>query len=389
VSEAATAVTSRRRAWYLGAGALGLMVLWLLVAGAAPPPPYSPYSTGAGGAKALEILLGRLGDSEQLSGPLPAPGRALALLLYDQLDGAARSEISAWVKRGGTLVVADPASPLEGAALAQGLPDQALTTSSPLSPLCPARWARNVELVGGGPPTGLPLLDAPPGSEACFPYGAGAFAVARREGAGVVVSMASASIWSNADLGRYDNALLAADLLAPGRGYKVTWLTVPWVAGGHGTLWSLVPSRVKLCLAGVALAVLAACSWRGRRLGRPVPEQPLVPVPGAELVAATGHLFARNRARQEAAGILRADLARQLAGRLGQAPGTPAATVAKVVAQHTGLSSEKVAWALEGPPPRDEAELVRISQAVQEVAASLRPAAPGRPGGEDWAPNKQ
>jgi hypothetical protein len=126
------------------------------------------------------------------------------------------------------------------------------------------------------------------------------------------------------------------------------------VGSGTATIWSIVPSRVKALLATLLIAVLAACLWRARRLGRPVLEVPIVPLPGSELVVATGRLLEKNGRFEEAAALMRADACSQIASRLGQAPGTGPATVAQVAAHYSGLPADEVVAALSGPPPRND-----------------------------------
>jgi hypothetical protein len=359
---------------YGRAVALGLLAVlavaafWVLAGSPkSAPTPYSPSSTAPKGAKALALLLRELGDKVNTSGLLPAPGKGVALVLYDQLNGSTRAEVTRWVKRGGTLVVADPASPLEGTVVAQGLPNTALTTSGPLAPGCQAPWARDVSVVD---PEGDPLLEVPSGAYSCFPvfgHGNASFAVAQNEGAGVVVALGGADLWSNRYLSDSDNALFAADLLAPAKGGTVGWLVTSSVGSGTATIWSIVPSRVKALLATLVIAVLATCLWRARRLGRPVLEVPLVPLPGFELVVATGRLLEKNRRFEEAAALMRADACGQIASRLGQAPGTGPATVAQVAAHYSGLPADEVVAALCGPPPRNESDLLELARSLQLI----------------------
>lgn len=355
--------------------ALSLLVvavaaLWAAAA-QSPAAPYDPTSTGPQGAKALALLLRQLGDKVTTGGPLPAPRRAVALLLYDQLDDASRAQVTNWVRRGGTLVVADPASPLAGASPAYGAPDELEEADPFLAPSCDADWVAGVNQVAteaNNVGAADYALQVPAGATACFEQGDGnAFAVDSRQGAGVVVSLGGADLWSNAGLADQDNALLAADLLAPGRGYTVAWLTTPWVAGGSQALWSLVPGRARFFLLGLVLALVVACLWQARRHGRPVLEEPLVPVPGSELVLATGRLLARNRRFQEAAVLMRSDLSAQLRGRLGQGRGTSAATLASVVAAHSELDRDEVISALTGPPPQDEPGLLELARSLQHI----------------------
>jgi hypothetical protein len=338
--------------------------LWGVGAAAPPPSPYSPSSTSGDGAKALYLLLRELGARVETTGPLPAPGHAIVLVLRDELDDAARAQVVAWARQGGTLVVADPASRLAQAPVAFGGPNQPALAPSSLPPGCPAPWVAGVASVDPGPAY---LLEEAPGGSACFGDGANAFAFSRPIGRGVVVSLGGAAIWSNAYLAHADNALLAANLLVPVRGYEARWLTAPWVLGGTKTLWQLVPGRADAALAALGLGLLVACAWKARRLGRPVAETIIAPVPASELVAATGRLLARNRLYREAAQLERSELLSDLRHRFGQAPSTSAATVATVVAQQTGLPKARVLAALDGPPPAKEQDLLEIAGLLQEV----------------------
>jgi hypothetical protein len=348
--------------------AIAVGAFWFLVGSpSSAPVPYSPSSTAPTGAKALALLLGQLGDDVNTSGVLPAPGKGVVLVLYDQLNDATRAEVTGWVQRGGTLVVADPTSPLEGAVVAQGLPNRSLTADTPLVPICDAPWVRDVSEVD---PEGDPFLQVPSGAYSCFPalgHGNDSFAVAQDEGAGVVVALGGPDLWSNRYLAGTDNALLAADLLAPAKGYTVGWLLTPRVGSGNETVWSLVPSRVEALLAALGIAVLAVCLWRARRLGRPVLEVPIVPLPGSELVVATGRLLEKNGRFEESAALVRAELCGQLASRLGQASGTAPTTVAQVAANYAGLPVDEVAAALCGPPPRNENELLELARSLQLI----------------------
>jgi hypothetical protein len=96
-------------------------------------------------------------------------------------------------------------------------------------------------------------------------------------------------------------------------------------------------------------------------------EVPVVPLPGSELVVATGHLLEKNGRFEESAALVRAELCGQLGSRLGQAPGTEPATVAQVAAHYGGLPADEVAAALCGPPPRNETELLELARSLQLI----------------------
>jgi len=305
-----------------------------------------------------------LGVVVDTSGRLPKVGRGVVLVLQDQLNDASRAEVLAWARQGGTLVVADPTSPLADAAVAMGLPNQPQVASGLLSPGCPAPWVAGVSVIDPGAD---PLMSETAGMSACFGQDGDAFALSRPEGRGEVVSLGGPDLWSNALLDQRDNALLAADLLAPTRGATVAWLTLPPVAGGNRTLLSLVPWRVRAFLVAVLAALLVACIAQARRLGRYVAEEPQVPVPASELVAATGRLMALNRHFQLAAGILRDQACAELRAAIGQPAEAPAATVARVAAARAGLPVDETLATLAGPPPASEGQLVPLAVAVQRV----------------------
>jgi hypothetical protein len=84
-------------------------------------------------------------------------------------------------------------------------------------------------------------------------------------------------------------------------------------------------------------------------------------------VVAVGNLFQRAKGRGQAAGLLTDDLRRSLAERLGLPPSTPADLVADAVAERTGIPRERVLRTLTRTTPRDEAELVALSQAIDTI----------------------
>jgi hypothetical protein len=115
------------------------------------------------------------------------------------------------------------------------------------------------------------------------------------------------------------------------------------------------------------VAAAAACVWKGRRLGRPVSEEPLVPVPGSELVLATGRLLAGAHQPAEVAAGLRAENAALLAKALGLGQNWAPATVARVAAERTALAEPDLAAALDGPLPGTDAELAQMTWLLQEA----------------------
>jgi Domain of unknown function (DUF4350) len=324
--------------------------------------PLDPGSTAPDGTRALVEVLGRLGASVQVSDRPPAAGTATALLLADDLDQARRQALLAWVRGGGTLVVADPTSEVTEVKSVGGI--QVGFIEATLQRRCDVPALRDVGSVSA---PGSVVFAVPEGATGCFPRNRGAWLLVQPEGSGTVVRLGGASELTNGELDSADNGVLAASLLAPAGGTVVQVLR-PLPPGERGErLTDLIAPRVKLFLWQLAVAFAALALWRGRRLGRPVSEPQPVQIPGSELVVAVGNLLQRARGRRQAAALLGDDLRRLLAERLGLPAGAPAELVAGVAAARTGIPVERVRGVLGAASPRDEAELVALARAIDNV----------------------
>jgi hypothetical protein len=328
--------------------------------------PLDPDSPAPLGTKGVVEVLRELGARVTVSADLPDSGAATALLLGDDLTPQRRDGLLAWVRRGGTLVVADPSSGVT-AARPVGTTRIGLLDAQ-LQRRCDVAALRDVDRVSA--PGGL-VFEVPAGGgvRGCFPRGGGAWLLVQPLGAGNVVRLGGASAVVNQALGEADNAVLLVSLLAPSAGpATAVWvLRPPLPGGGTASLGDLVAPRVRLALWQLAVAFAVLALWRARRLGRPVVEPQPVQLAGSELVVAVGNLLLRAKGRGQAAGLLTDDLRRTLAERLGLPASTPADQVADAAAQRTGVPRDRVLRALAPNPPRDEAELVALSQAVDAV----------------------
>jgi hypothetical protein len=378
---------SRRTAWSSGVGralpwlavVVGLAVV-VAVGGrrADEGNPLDPGSPGPLGTKGLVEVLRELGGRVVVSAGQPGAGTDVALLLSDDLTADRRRGLLDWVGRGGTLVVADPGSDVTSV-------EQVGTTrigllDAELEPRCaePALAdVRRVAAPGGivfklpedrpGPGDGRGGPAGTAGARACFPRNRGAWLLIQPLGSGTVVRLGGASVLVNQELGRADNAVLLASLLVPVEGTSLQVLQPPLPGGGDAGLGDLIAPRVRLALWQLVVAFVLLALWRARRLGRPVAEPQPVQLPGAELVVAVGNLLQRAKGRGQAAGLLTDDLRRSLAERLGMPPSAPADQVADAVAARTGIPRERVLRTLAKATPRDEAELVALSQAVDTI----------------------
>ncbi len=330
--------------------------------------PLDPASPGPLGTKGLVEVLRELGGEVRVSGEPPGAGTETALLLSDDLSPGRRQRLLDWVGRGGTLVVADPSSGVT--AVEQAGSTQIGLLDAEIERRCDVAALADVGRVAapGGIVFEIPEGQGTPGgTRACFPRNDGAWLLVQPVGSGTVVRLGGASVLVNRELGEADNAVLLASLLVPAEGTTVQVLQPPLPGGGDAGLTDLIAPRVRLALWQLVVAFVLLALWRARRLGRPVAEPQPVQLPGAELVVAVGNLLQRAKGRGQAAGLLTDDLRRSLAERLGLPPSTPADQVADTVAARTGIPRERVLRTLTRSTPRDEAELVALSQAIDTV----------------------
>jgi Domain of unknown function (DUF4350) len=329
-------------------------------------PPLGPSATSPDGAKALRLLLEQQGASVDVgANPALGPPDGVALVLQDQLTADGRAALLSWVRQGGTLVIADPRSELAAAAPARAPGAGGIEVAQgSLVPACQVAALAGVEHIDA---SGSPLLRATGDESVCFPHADGAYLLLRKEGQGAVVALGGPLPWTNANLGKLDNSVLASDLLAPRPDGRLSWFDGTLAGGGHRSLVDLIPGRVEGALVQVAVALVLLALWRGRRLGRPVLERQPVELPGSELVVAVGNLFHQGHRIDQATRILRYDLGRRLADRLGVPAAAGPGVLADAAAAKTGLDRGLILATLAGPPPVDEAGLVALAQAADAI----------------------
>ena len=150
----------------------------------------------------------------------------------------------------------------------------------------------------------------------------------------------AAAPFTNDRLAQDGNAALALGLL--GSGDRVLWLLPDpgrAVPGGQRSVRDLLPDGVLLGALQLAVAVVLLALWRARRLGRVVAEPLPVVVRAAEAVEGRGRLYRAAGARDAAGGALRA-----------------------------GRDPREIDGLLYGPPPPDDATLVRLADALDGLA---------------------
>ncbi len=205
----------------------------------------------------------------------------------------------------------------------------------------------------------------------CYPVG-GAASYLAVSNASPTVIIGQADLLTNDELAREGNAALAIGAL--GGSNAVIW----FVPGGEGvateqhSLGSVLPSWVGWVVLQLLVVTLICMLWRGRRLGRLVTEPLPVIVRAVETTEGRARMYRRSRAHDRAAATLRAATISRLRERTGLGRAAPPADVVAVIAARTGLPSADVAAILLGPPPTDDAGLVRLAQTLDQLDREVR-----------------
>src|SRR5438045_541690 len=104
-----------RRGMFIGLFVAVLVAILIAGAPGREGDALDPDGTGPQGAKALVELLRDQGAAVDVVAGSPAPWGRTAVVLDDSFSAEQRAAVLDWVRAGGTLVVADPTSPLAGA----------------------------------------------------------------------------------------------------------------------------------------------------------------------------------------------------------------------------------------------------------------------------------
>ncbi|MBI1757687.1 MAG: DUF4350 domain-containing protein [Actinobacteria bacterium] len=353
------------------------------------------------------VLIG-LAQSQQLRGELdpdatdPSGSRALRVLLEQQqipvrrVAGAPEARVGGVAEDAGTVVlVAFPnriptealrsigstpyrvvAVAPDAAALSALTDDVRPSGSAPVVARSPGCAAPPAVLAGEVDLGGRTYQAHPDTAEVCY---GGTFTYGRTHGGGPLVVIGSVAPLTNERLGQRGNAALALAALGAGDTDKpaveVRWLlTQPGQAGaGQAGLLDVLPGWVPLAAVQLLVGGFLVALWRGRRLG-PVVAEPLpVVVRAAETVEGRSRLYRRVRATGRAADALRAGTLARVVPRVGIGVAPRPEAVVAAVARRAGQPEPVVATLLYGPPPVDDAALVRLADALDGLErAALR-----------------
>ena len=356
--------TSRRGLFWVGLVLVVVIAFAIVGAGHdASDEPLSPDSTSGRGLRALVLLAESFGADVDIIDGAPADDRTVAFMAADRYGRSDTADMRRWIRRGGTLVVADPQSsfvPSLGGPFGVGVvSDESIDAGG-----CTIRALANAASVRVN--NGF-AYRPPSSSTRCFTIGGDALIVAIPEGNGTIVAVGGTSLFENSRLDDADNAVVAVDLLAPKQGTKMAFVRGPSFGEGDQSLRDLIRPGIRYGLLQIAIAFLLYSIWRGRRLGRPVLEIPRIEIEGSELVSAVGHLLERTNSPFYAAAVLRADTRREIARCVGGARADDPETLALLLDARLGTGRERVQALLSDTPIADEQQLVALAQQLQSL----------------------
>jgi len=322
----------------------------------------TPRTEDPDDTRALRRYLGNLGFSITDAGGLPPTGGTLVLLADVRTPDEAQP-ILEWVDGGGHLVVTDPESAIVGMVGGSPAATVGFTGIEELEPGCVAPAVVGVERVAVRASDRV-LVSGDPTMVSCFPVGDGALLLTRSRGEGTITLVGGQSAFTNALLREADNAVLAARIAGPGRDVVFG----PAAAGAPAPLgmWDALPDGARAALVAIVTAAAVFALVRARRLGGPVVEEPIAPIPGSELVRATGRMYRQARATAYAGGLMRQAAISRMSRRLGA---MGARDLSGAMARASGLPSGRVDEILTGSDPRDDTELIELGGDLEELIA--------------------
>jgi hypothetical protein len=369
----------RRWAWPIAiVVTLALAVLVTVVAnGRGNSEPLDPAGVAPDGSKALAQVLRTHGvDVEtarspaQLTSELGAHPQAV--LLVSRTDLLSSPDVDLLqrlvVQPGRALVLVVP-SPAQLARLAPGVTIAGGHDRTTAPARCGVAAAVRAGAADAG---GLTFrVESSGGWAGCYPVDGQPSYVTRSVGPPVTI-VGQPSLLTNDRLAKQGNASLMLGTL--GTTGDLVWFVPGGFSDGAGqhSLSSLLPGWVDWVVLQLFLVVAVCMLWRGRRLGRLVPEPLPVAVRAVETTEGRARMYRRGRAHDRAAAQLRQSEMARLRDRLGLPRSASVADVVAVVAQRTGIPGRDVAELLSGTPPHDDAGLVRLATTLDQLDREVR-----------------
>jgi hypothetical protein len=375
VAPSSQATVTPRRAWrrarlpiLIGIGIVLVGLFRAIATGPIGAGELDPEAAGPRGGLALAtILRDHDVDVRTVEAPSPTPGTTVFLPMPDVVALLRPGALAAAAGAADVVVVAPDDQLLDALNVPARVIDE--VDERTVQPACTQPDA----LVAGDVLLGGRTFATPPGAVACYAIHGESPYVEITAGGRRVTLLGSGSFMTNEHLGDHGDAALALRLLT--RNPTVEWVYPRSYAADRGEqrgLLDLLPHRVFVAFAEVLVAVLLLALWRARRLG-PVVIEPLpVVVPAAEAVEGRARLYEAAAAKERAANALRAGLRDRLVRVLGLAADAGPDTMVAAVTARTGRDAVAVGNLLYGPPPPDDAALVRLAEELDRLDTEVR-----------------
>ncbi|MFE3875039.1 DUF4350 domain-containing protein [Kitasatospora sp. NPDC059146] len=375
---------ARRARWYL----VALAVLLVAAVGLAVLntghryPPLDPRSYDADGTHAVVALLQGQGVRTELRTDPTAPADGADTLVLPEPDLLSPAELRAVAAaRHRRLVLINP-GPAALSTLAPGIRTSDEVGGVPFTSVRSTHpgCALPEAVRAGAAAMGGTLYTSGSRGDGCYLYHHGYPLVSTPDdGGGNVIVLGSGEFLQNRRLADDGNASLALGLL--GSQPRLTWHLPDYSAPvAEGTprksFGDYIPKGWHWAFYQLAVAAVLAALWRARRLGPVVSENLPVVVRAAETTEGRARLYRRAKAHGRAAEALRRATAHRLAPALGlplQAGGPePEALCAAVADRLPTRPAGDVRALLYGPPPTDDAALLRLADDLDALERQVR-----------------
>ncbi|MEV5930179.1 DUF4350 domain-containing protein [Streptomyces cellulosae] len=342
-----------------------------------------PRSADPSGSRAVAELLADRGVDTRVVSTLDeaadaaGPDTTLLVAVPDLLTPRQQTRLRTATKNSGgrTVLVASGIASVER--LAPGvMADPANSLDSTLEPGCDLPAAVRA---GSADTGGIRYSSAHPEADECYrsqrlPT---LLRIPAPSGDGDTVLLGAPDILLNHRLDEHGNASLALQLLGS-RPHLVWYLPTPAdaTAGSEDekSFFDLLPSGWLWGTLQLFVAAALAALWRARRLGPLVPEKLPVAIRASETVEGRARLYRKADARDRAALSLRSATRIRLAPLVG-VPGTqahsPEALLPALSARLDG-DGPSLRTLLFGPPPGDDAALIRLADQLDALERQVR-----------------
>jgi len=335
---------------------------------------YSIDDAGPGGSRAVaEVLRGQgvdvvsAGSLAEARDAAESAGGDVTVLFSDPfayLDAEHLSGVKELARQGARLVLVEPDS-VQLRALTDGIANAGAPGSSDaIASSCALPAAERAGTITAPLAVYRDLGDVA-GTVACFPAGDDTSALIEQPvgtASGSVTAFGAGDALTNGVIAEQGNAALALGVLGE-RDTLVWYRPGPddLAGGAPATLGSLTPGWVTPVILLLVLVVVAAGIWRGRRFGPVVVENLPVTVRASETMEGRARLYARQSAHGRALDALRIGTISRLTVLLALPRHASVVEVSRAVAAVTGRGVDEVHAILVGAMPRNETELLALS----------------------------